>query len=247
MGQQGKDMEIKAFLKRGLSKLHIDLTRNMQYDRLTWKIMGQIIKPGSNCIDIGCHKGEVLERMIKLSPTGTHFAFEPIPFFYYRLRKRYNGNVSILPFALAGNNGMAEFQFVRNAPAYSGLRMRKYNIKNPEIEVITVEKKRLDDVIPETLPIHFIKLDVEGGEFDVFRGARRILQKQKPVVIFESGLGASEFYGTNPEELFLFLVKEMGYKISLLKDYIEKKPALKKESFLDVYTNSREYYFVAYS
>ena len=239
-------MEIKKILKKGLSKLHIDLTRNMQYDRLTWEIMERTIKPGYNCIDIGCHKGEVLERMVKLSPTGFHYAYEPIHVFSQRLRSRFNGNVSILPFALSGSNGTAEFQFVKNAPAYSGLKKRKYEIKNPDIESITVEKKRLDDLIPETTAIHFIKLDVEGGEFDVFRGAFRILKQQKPIVVFESGLGASEFYGTPPEEMFSFLVKELGFKISLLKDYLERKPSLQENKFVDVFRSTSEYYFVAH-
>ncbi|MEE4176948.1 MAG: FkbM family methyltransferase [Bacteroides sp.] len=239
-------MEFKTLIKKGLSQLHIDLTRNMHYDRLTWQIMDRTIKPGSNCIDIGCHKGEVLDRMVKLSPNGTHFAFEPIPLYFHKLRSRFNGNVSIYPYALSGSNGEAEFQFVKNAPAYSGLKMRKYDIKNPDIEAIRVVKKRLDDVIPETLVIHFIKLDVEGGEYDVLQGARRILEKQKPVVVFESGLGASEFYGTKPEELFTYLVTELGFKISLLKDFILKKPALEKEKFLTVYRTAEEYYFVAH-
>lgn len=239
-------MEIKRLLKKGLSQLHIDLTRNMHYDRLTWQIMDRTIKPGSNCIDIGCHKGEVLERMVKLSPTGTHFAFEPIPVYFQKLRSRFNGNVSIYPYALSGSNGDAEFQFVKNAPAYSGLKMREYNIKNPDIEAITVEKKRLDDIIPEALSIHFIKLDVEGGEFDVLQGARRLLETQKPVVVFECGLGASEYYGTRPEDLYAYLVSELGFKISLLKDFILNKPALEKEKFLNVYRTAEEYYFVAH-
>lgn len=226
--------------------MHIDLTRNMQYDRLTWEIMDRTIQPGYNCIDIGCHKGEVLERMVKLSPSGQHYAFEPIPIYFQRLRSRFNGNVRVLPYAISGSNGKAEFQFVRNAPAYSGLKLRKYDIKNPDIESITVEKKRLDDLIPETFPIHFIKLDVEGGEFDVFRGASRILRQQKPVIVFESGLGASDYYNTNPDELFSFLVNELGFKISLLKDFLHNKASLQKENFLEIYQSAKEFYFVAH-
>ncbi|MBW6497723.1 MAG: FkbM family methyltransferase [Bacteroidales bacterium] len=240
-------MELKTLVRKGLSHLHIDLTRNMQYDRLTWRIMELTIEPDSNCIDIGCHKGEVLSRMVKLAPQGYHYAFEPIPAYFDRLKERFNGRVSVLPFALSENPGKAGFQYVKNAPAYSGLKARKYNVKNPEIEEIEVEIMRLDDIIPETLAIHFIKIDVEGGEFDVLKGARRIIKNHKPVIVFESGLGASEYYGVEPEELFSFLHKEMQCKVSLLKNFIEKKPALTRQEFLDVYQSAKEYYFVAHA
>lgn len=240
-------MELKTLVKKGLSQLHIDLTRNMQYDRLTWRIMELTIQPDSNCIDIGCHKGEVLGRMVKLAPQGYHYAFEPIPQYFNRLKERFNGRVSVLPFALSENPGKSGFQYVKNAPAYSGLKERKYNIKNPEIEQIEVEIMRLDDIIPETLPIHFIKIDVEGGEFDVLKGARRIIKTHKPIIVFECGLGASEYYGVEPDELFSFLHNEMQYKISLLKNFLEKKPALSKEEFLDIYSSAKEYYFVTHA
>jgi FkbM family methyltransferase len=240
-------MELKTLVKKGLSHLHIDLTRNMQYDRLTWRIMERTIKADSNCIDIGCYKGEVLSRMVKLAPEGYHFAFEPIPHFFNRLKQRFNGRVSIFPYALSVNPGTGGFKYVKNAPAYSGLKKRKYNIKNPEIEVVEVDIMRLDDIIPDTLPIHFIKIDVEGGEFDVLKGARNIIRKFKPVVVFESGLGASEFYGVDPDELFSFFNEEMNCQVSLLKDYLEKKPPLQKEKFLEVYLSEKEYYFVSHA
>lgn len=240
-------MVLKKLLKTGLSKLNIDLTRNMQYDRLTLRIMQQTLKANSNCIDIGCFKGEVLERMVKLAPGGTHYAFEPIPAFYNDLKKRFNGKVKIFPFALSEFSGTANFKFVKNAPAYSGLKSRKYDLKNPEIEDIRVEIKKLDELIPETLPIHFIKIDVEGGEFDVLRGAKKIILRDKPVIIFEFGIGASDFYGTKPEDLFFYINDELNYKLSLLQDYYQKKPELKKEQFLEVYKKKTEYYFVAHS
>ena len=240
-------MVLKKLLKTGLSKLNIDLTRNMQYDRLTWRIMEQTIRPNSNCIDIGCFKGEVLERMVKLAPGGTHYAFEPIPSYFENLKKRFNGKVKIFPFALSESSGTANFKFVKNAPAYSGLKNRKYNLKNPDIEDIRVEIKKLDELIPDNFPIHFIKIDVEGGEFDVLRGAKKIILRNKPVIVFECGIGASDFYGTKPEDLFFYINGELNFKISLLKDFIENKPELKKDQFLDIYKTKTEYYFVAHS
>jgi hypothetical protein len=51
----------------------------------------------------------------------------------------------------------------------------------------------------------------------------------------------------DPDELFSFLHDDMQCKVSLLKSFIEKKPALTRENFLDLYRNAKEYYFVAHA
>ena len=45
----------------------------------------------------------------------------------------------------------------------------------PEIDQIRVETERLDQVIPENTRIDFIKIDVEGAEFEVLKGAEKNL------------------------------------------------------------------------
>lgn len=216
------------------------------YDRLTKSIMKIVIKEDSNCIDIGCHKGEMLKDIIKLSPKGKHFAYEPIPYLYNCLKKEFYGNVTIFPYALSNETGMTTFQYVKNAPAYSGLKERKYHIKKPNIEEITVEVKRLDETIPQTIHIDFIKIDVEGAEVGVLKGGAEILKKYKPFVVFECGLGASEFYDTKPGELYDFLVIEIGLNVSLLKDFLKNNHSLTKEEFVSHYKNNTEYYFIVY-
>ena len=61
----------------------------MRYDRATEIAMIRIIEPDSNCIDIGCHKGEILNIMLRLAPKGRHAGFEPIPDFYNYLINFY--------------------------------------------------------------------------------------------------------------------------------------------------------------
>jgi FkbM family methyltransferase len=239
-------MSLKHLLRAVLNRFHLDLTKNLEYDRLTKAIMKRVIRPGTNCIDIGCHKGEILKYMLRYSPQGKHFAFEPIPVFYNQLQKEFGTQVSILPYALSDHQGEASFCFVKNAPAYSGLKPRRYDRFVPVIEEITVTLQTLDEAIPEDVPVHFIKIDVEGGEYDVLRGARRLLQRHRPVVIFESGMGSGMHYGTDPGAIFDFLFKEAGMKLSLMKNFISNKPPLGRDAFIDFYNNEKEYYFVAH-
>ena len=80
-------MNYKNAIRSLLNLLHLDLTKNLEYDRLTKAIMKQEIRPSSNCIDIGCHKGEMLEILLRLAPSGQHYAFEPLPFMFKDLKK----------------------------------------------------------------------------------------------------------------------------------------------------------------
>lgn len=238
-------MHYKDLIRSVLMFLHLDLTKNLEYDRLTKKIMSQTIKPTSNCIDVGCHKGEILDIILKLAPNGKHFAFEPIPILYENLSRKYASKVSMYPYALADNEGTTTFQFVKNAPAYSGIKKRKYDIDDPEIEEINVELKKLDDVIPNDIAINFIKIDVEGAELGVLKGAKDVLLKNRPIIIFEFGLGASDFYNTKPSDIYNLLVDEIGLQIFTLKGWLDNDAALSAEGLEKLFSTQKEYYFIA--
>ncbi len=235
---------IKKTIRQILIKLKLDITKNIKYDRLTELIMKQIIHPNSNCIDIGCHKGEMLDLMLKYAPKGEHLAFEPIPVMYNHLTKKYHSLASVYPYALSNKNGKTEFQYVKNAPAYSGIKRRKYDIKNPDIEEISVELKKLDTFISES-KIDFIKIDVEGAELQVLQGAEELLKKDKPAILFECGKGASDYYNTHPEEIFQFLTENIGLKIYTLQDYIHNKTSMTQMEFERYFETNAEYYFLA--
>ncbi len=234
---------IKDILRNILMFLHLDLSKNLLYDRLTHTIITKELKTSSNCVDIGCHKGEILQLMQRHAPKGRLFAFEPIPELFEKL-KRNHDYAQVYPYALGRETSTATFQHVLDAPAYSGLQKRKYDVENPSIKEIEVEVEKLDNVIPEGQKIDFVKIDVEGGEYDVLQGAQGILAQSKPILLFEFGLGASDFYKTKPEDMF-GLLKQYNYSIFTLKDYIRKQGALSEDRFKELYYANKEYYFIA--
>jgi FkbM family methyltransferase len=154
---------IKDTLREIFISLHLDLTKNLKYDRLTRIILKKYVKRNNNCIDVGCHKGEILDLILNYAPEGKHYAFEPIPYLYNDLKNKYKYKAEIFPYALSDNSGETTFQLVKNAPAYSGIKRRRYDITNPVIEEIKVDLKTLDEIIPLNEKIHLIKIDVEGG------------------------------------------------------------------------------------
>ena len=240
-------MGFKNILRSTLNFLHLDLTKNLEYDRLTKVIMKRVIKPDSNCIDIGCHKGEILDIILQYSPNGKHYGFEPLPFLFNKLTEKYKNKATILPFALSDEDGFSTFQYVKNAPAYSGIKKRKYDIDKPEIDEIKVELKKLDEIIPSNIKVDFIKIDVEGAELGVLKGSKQLLKKYKPIVIFEFGLGASDYYGTKPVDMFNFLTKEIGLQISSLKSFLKNDKPLNSNEFEGLFNTNKEYYFIAHN
>lgn len=238
-------MNFKDIIRELLIFFHIDLTKNIKYDRLTRTIIKNSLRNNSNCIDIGCHKGQILDLMIKYAPAGKHYAFEPIPYLFDELQKKYKDKAMVYPFALSDTSGKTSFQLVKNAPAYSGIKKRHYDIANPNIEEIFVELRTLDEIIPKNEIIHFIKIDVEGAEFCVLKGGKNLLKKNKPIILFEFGKGASDYYGTKPSDLFIFLTQEIGLQIFTLYGYTKAKQHLSQLEFEDLYNSEKEYYFIA--
>lgn len=232
---------IKSLLKR----LPVPLSRNHRYDLLTKKIIRHYCAPTSNCIDAGTHKGEMLNWFLHYAPKGKHFAFEPIPFLYEELKKNFSKkNCSIYKIALSDRQSVLPFNYVISNPAYSGLKKRNYDRKNEVDTTIQVEADLLDTIIPSTIPVHFMKIDVEGGEMNVLKGATRILSNDHPVIIFEFGIGGSDVYGATPEEMYFFLQK-FNYRIFLLSDFIKKKAPLTLADFQKQFHHKLNYYFVA--
>ncbi len=239
-------MDFKRYIRDLFNVLHLDITKNIEYDRLTKAILKRTLNANSNCIDVGCHKGEILDYFIKYAPNGQHYGFEPIPNLYKSLKEKYATMANILPYAISSKSGESTFKFVRNAPAYSGLSLREYNIPSPDIEEIKVELKTLDEIIPTDIKIDLIKIDVEGGEFDVLKGAKDLLMRDKPTIIFECGLGASEYYGTNPTDIYQYLTNEIGLRVSTLKSFIKNSQSLTQSGFEDLFYRKVEYYFIAH-
>lgn len=238
---------IKNTIRKVLFSAGIDLTRNQKYDRQTLAIMKRVLNEDSNCIDVGCHKGEVMDEILKIAPKGKHVGFEPIPEYVEFLQKKYSADdrVTILQNALSDSNSEAEFNWVKNAPAYSGIKQRSYAIKNPQIEKIQVQLITLDECGKNFPPTELIKIDVEGAELMVLKGAVNFIRQHRPVIIFEFGLGAADHYGVQADDIHRYF-SSIGYHVNTLAGFLEDSKGLDSGEFAGIYQSNAEYYFVGY-
>lgn len=183
-------------------------------------------RPGRTFIDVGAHIGSVLGEVARTSP-GRVIAFEAIPAKAAHLTKKFPG-VIIHNCALLDHEGEATF-FIDNARSgYSSLSRHEGDITE-----ITVPVRRMDDLITED-DVDLIKIDVEGAELGVLRGAEQVIARCRPVVLFESGPG--DVMGYTKEDLWRWF-DERDYHVY----FPDRVSRAARAATLEVFIDSHEF------
>lgn len=222
------------------------LSKNQVYDRLTARVIRRVLRHDSCSVDVGCHRGDILKLMLKAAPAGYFYAFEPLPDFCAGLRQKFiSPAIEIHEIALSDEAGEAEFNHVVSNPGYSGFRRRRYDRPAETDTRIRVRMRRLDDIVDTRRRVDFMKIDVEGAELQVLRGATALLKRDHPVVVFEHGLGAADFYGTRPEDVHEVLVGQCGMEIWTMDDWLRGAAPMSLAAFREQFDKHLNYYFLA--
>jgi FkbM family methyltransferase len=219
--------------------------RGELYDIQTLDVLRRVLKADSACIDVGAHVGDILREIIAIAPHARHHAVEALPHLASRLKMEFP-SVEVHACAVSDKAGEQMFNYVENAPAYSGLRQRRYDRSDPIIRQIPVSVRRIDDLIPENAPIRLIKMDIEGGEYHALLGAKKTLLRCKPFIIFEYGLGAEDFYKVTPSMMFSLLSNEVGLDLSTMERWLAGKPSYDLTMFAKSFESGDEFYYIAY-
>ena len=167
----------------------------------------RLIREGDVVYDVGANAGFFTLLAAKLAgERGTVYAFEPFPRNVSHLRRhlQLNGvNATVLDVALSSKSGTARFASAAHAS------MGKLDTAG-DLEVHT---ETVDELVRtgRILPPSFIKMDVEGAEYDVLRGAADTLSRHRPPMLLSTH--GSEVHG----RCCTFLA-ELGYRFETVRD-----------------------------
>lgn len=172
-----------------------------------------LAKESDVVFDIGANMGDVTLNMAKIvGETGKVFAFEPYHETFEKLRRNYElntfDNIELIESALAEKKGMV--QMVRMDEHNSG--MNRVASGNSDSSSAFIKTTSLDEFVETNRieKISLIKIDVEGFEMNVLRGARRTLQQLRPSLFIEIDDNNLRGQGASSVELLDFL-KTFGY------------------------------------
>lgn len=181
------------------------------------KVIRETVKPGWNIIEVGANIGWYSVLLASLiGKDGRLWVFEPNPRIYHLLCINLEIN-GFLDRAVAVNkavldrSGMVEFGVAGRHMGGSGVFT--FGSELEPVERITVEAVSLDEYLPPKTRVNLLKIDAEGSEFYILKGAERII-KENPemIIIMEFIPNNVRGSGLDPGEFLRSLVRE-GYRV----------------------------------
>jgi len=179
-------------------------------------------------IDIGAHVGKFSLPLRDRFPHATIYAFEPLSDAYKKLVANFYGDDYFKAYnvALGNDNKVVQFHRSSRATSSSVLKLADLHKKafpeSADETIEEVEMKRLDDFFnTEDNPLIydvFIKLDVQGFEYEVLLGGRRTMPKATLLICevsFEQLYEGQKLFG----DVF-HLLKEYGFEFKGMLDQI---------------------------
>jgi len=177
-----------------------------------------IAKTARTIVDVGTNNGWVLMNMAAITKlnNGFVYGFEPHPVTYKRCIK--NIEVSDITNCKVFNMGCGEteteFSMTVVKDSNSGQNRIINGSDTEEKEnAVMIKVARLDKQLAEVSNIDLIKIDVEGFEMHVLKGAYSILKKHKPVLFVEIDEQLLRSNNTSPELIIDYLKTNFNYKI----------------------------------
>lgn len=200
----------------------LDLAENIDLCLLLEKFERDVVaaiedrcRPGFRVLDIGANIGAHTLRMAKsVGPNGIAYAFEPTSYAFDKLSRNIalNSTFPIRPFRLALSN--------RNESNKTINFRSSWQTNGSSISgTCSVDFIRLDDWCEQhgVTHIDMIKIDVDGNEFPVFDGGRKLISSCCPLIIME--VGAWHF--SDPAGNVLIMLSDLGYRFLDSKSLME--------------------------
>lgn len=150
-----------------------------------------LVRSLKTIVDVGANDGAWLEAVLAVREVDEIHAFEPNPEAFERLERRLaarprvhlhqialGDRVTKASLNVTGNDSLASLLSPAPFLAEAYTSPRATVLRQIEVEVDT-----LDRVVPETLEVDLLKIDVQGYEAQVLGGGHRLLARTRAVLI----------------------------------------------------------------
>jgi FkbM family methyltransferase len=190
------------------------------YERSTRAALRRLVQPGTLVLDIGANIGAHTLTLGQLvGPAGRVLAFEPTDYAYVKLNRNLQLNPELarrvsayhcfltkadanpVPTAIYSSWPLA------NEPGLHAKHLGR------EMRTESAQARSLDSVLAEFAdrPVSLVKIDVDGFECDVLKGATKLLSDTRPVFVMELAPYVLEERGASLSELVSFF-SPRGYR-----------------------------------
>jgi len=197
-----------------------------QYESSYLRLLRKIVNKGDVLIDVGANEGYIsVPLALKVGLEGHVFSIEPHPANVAVLQENIHmnclRNVTVLPKAASDLHGILEFSGDRAWGTLIGCHIKD--------KITKVNVDFLDNMIPGSFKslIKLIKIDVEGHEIQVIRGAKNLILSARPIIAFEVNLSLLAYVNISINEIFYF------FEINNYGLFKEKEGMLKAFEWFD--------------
>jgi FkbM family methyltransferase len=229
MESWGKDLgssrSIPAKLPNGLTvncDLHDHVQRHIYYqgvyEPIESYLFSRLLQPGMTVVDAGANIGQYsLLASTRIGPSGTVYAFEPVP---KNLKRLINHliinsvtNVRANNVGLWHEDTTIELGVPGDQTGNDG-SFSVGGVRDTLLPAVIARAVRLDHFLTEQkcLRVDLIKMDIEGSELFALQGMQAILERDRPILLVEINESASTRMGYDTKECWKFLVGQLGYR-----------------------------------
>ena len=189
--------------------------RSGEYEPHLTAVFERYCRPGMTVVDVGANLGYYSLLAARLvGPSGRVVALEPnsenCRLLLSSLRRSGLGNVQVLPVAADVEKGWAYYS--THVGSNGGLIDDGDLLTRPGVVVPTF---RLDDLVAG--PVGLVKMDVEGAEGRVVRGATRLIEHERPIVTTELKEEMLTRVSNSTLGEYLSYFEGLGYTAALLE------------------------------
>ncbi len=159
------------------------------FDPELLRIAEVLVRPGDCVWDVGANVGLFsMAACYHSGGSGTTLSIEAdkdAVSLLFKTAREAGGRLTVLPVAVSDQDGFVRFAIARRARAANAIEGYGSTQTGGVLEVRTLPAWRLDSLAKHFEKPNVLKIDVEGAELDVLRGAGNLLIESKPRIYCE--------------------------------------------------------------